>query len=59
MSRITLTATDGMILTNGKTYGRVIFLGTGDSPDNWQRITEAQAQRMMEEREEAYEADLY
>ena len=40
MERTKLTASDGMILTNGETYGRVVYLGTGDSPDNWYEITE-------------------
>ena len=40
MSRVKLTATDGMVLTNGKVYGRVVYLGVGDSPDNWYEITD-------------------
>lgn len=48
MKRVKLKATAGMILTNGETYGRVIFLGTGDSPDNWHEITEAEYKAAME-----------
>lgn len=40
MARVKLIASDGMILTNGETYGREVFLGTGDSADNWWEITE-------------------
>lgn len=58
MSRIKLTATEGMILTNGEIYGRFVFLGTGDSPDNWYEITEAEYEaKMAEETEDATEAD--
>jgi hypothetical protein len=28
-----------MILTNGQAYGREIYLGCNDSPDNWSEIT--------------------
>ena len=28
-----LTADEGKILTNGETYGRVVALGSGDTPD--------------------------
>ena len=42
MSRLKLKATDGMVYTNGETYGRVVYLGDGDSVDNWYEITEAE-----------------
>lgn len=48
MNRVKLTAPEGMILTNGETYGREIFLGTGDSPDNWHAIPEAEYQATLE-----------
>lgn len=52
---ITLTkliASDGMMLTNGEVFGKEVFLGTGDSADNWHEITEAEAQEIMAEQEE-------
>ena len=49
MSRVKMVATEGMIYTNGETYGREILLGTGDSPDNWYEITEAEYEAKMEE----------
>ena len=53
METVKLVATEGMILTNGESYGRTVFLGTGDSPDNWYEITEAEYEaRMAEEAEE-------
>lgn len=53
---ITLTkliASDGMMLTNGEVFGKEVFLGTGDSADNWHEITEAEAQEIMESEEES------
>lgn len=40
ITRIKLTSTDGMILTNGETFGRVIYLASGETADNWHEITE-------------------
>jgi hypothetical protein len=28
-----------MILTNGKVYGKEIYLGVNDVPDNWHEVT--------------------
>lgn len=47
MGRVKLKATEGMIYTNGETYGREIFLGSGDSPDNWWEITEAEYEKIV------------
>lgn len=47
-----LTAAEGMVLTNGKDYGKVVYLGINDAPDNWYEITEAEyAEKMREEAE--------
>ena len=37
---IKLTASEGMSLTNGETYGKEVYLGVNDSADNWQEIPE-------------------
>lgn len=37
-----LTATEGHILTNAEAYGKEIYLGKNDSPDNWHEITDAE-----------------
>lgn len=42
-----LTASDGMTLTNGEAYGKEIFLGCNDSPDNWHEITDAEAEQLQ------------
>lgn len=51
MSRVKLVATEGMMLTNGEVYGRMVFLATGDSPDNWREIPETEALSAMEHTE--------
>lgn len=53
---ITLIADEGMVLTNGEIYGKVIALGNGDSAENYHEITEAEYDAVMAER--AYEAEL-
>ena len=50
MSRVKMVATEGMIYTNGETYGREIFLGSGDSADNWWEITEEEYEAVMEKK---------
>lgn len=40
ITRIKLTAADGMVLTDGESYGKEIFLSQNESADNWQEITE-------------------
>lgn len=45
-----LVASEGMIYTNGKDYGKVVGLGIYDSPDNWWEITEEEyAEKIKEE----------
>lgn len=53
ITRIKLIASDGMVLTNGEAFGKEVFLGTGDSADNWHEITEAEAQERMNSEEES------
>lgn len=59
MSRVKLVATDGMILTNGEICGKMVFLGTGDSPNNWWEVTEAQAKHIMKQEGTVYDENLY
>lgn len=49
ITSIKLIASDGMVLTNGETYGTEVYLGTGDSPDNWHEITEEEYEKKMAE----------
>lgn len=40
MERKILNAAPGMLLTNGKEFGRQILLGEHDSPENWYEVPE-------------------
>ena len=44
---IKLSASVGMMLTNGEVYSKEVYLGCKDSPENWWEITESQAQEMQ------------
>jgi hypothetical protein len=46
---VKLTAADGMVLTNGKAYGKIVYLGINDRADNWREITEAEMEAMTAE----------
>lgn len=49
MDRIVLNANEGMILTNGEIYAKIIELGDWDSPDNYREITEEEYNALMTE----------
>lgn len=44
-----LTANIGMILTNGKAYGKDVYLGKNDKPENWHEITEKEYEEILKE----------
>ena len=46
---IKLTASEGMTLTNEKTYGKTIFLGANDKSENWHEITDAEYEAILAE----------
>lgn len=46
---IKLTASEGHVLTNGDAYGKEIYLGINDSPDNWHEITDAEYEVILAE----------
>ena len=41
-----------MILTDGNSYGRVVYLGKSDTAENWHEITEEEYQEILKEQEE-------
>ena len=45
----TIQADVGMVLTNGDTFGSIVYLGNNDSIDNWHEITEEEAERLQSE----------
>lgn len=52
ITRIKLTAAEGMTLTNGEAFGKEVYLGTGDAPENWREITDEEAAAIQKEKEE-------
>lgn len=53
-----ITASDGMVLTNGETYGREVYLGCNDSIDNWHEITEAEYEEIVKAEEEKMRQEM-
>ncbi len=47
----TITAGEGVILTNGEAFGKSITLGKNDSVENWYEITENEYQSFIEKQE--------
>ena len=41
-----LKADEGMTLTNGEAFGKVVYLGKNDSEDNWHEITDGEAEEL-------------
>lgn len=42
-----ITAHEGMVLTNGSVFSKEAYLGKHDKVENWQEITEAEAQEII------------
>ena len=56
MERKILKASEGMILTNGKNYGKIIYLAEGADAGEWYEITDSEYDEIMN-CEQAEEAD--
>lgn len=44
-----ITASEGMVLTNGENFATVVRLGDWDSADNWHEVTKEEYDAKMEE----------
>lgn len=49
MERIVLHADDGMVLTDGTVYGKIIYLAEGADPSAYRQITEAEYEEITAE----------
>ena len=52
-----LIADDGMTLTNGEAFGKVVYLASEDDGSKWYEITNEEAEIMKRDMEEATEED--
>ena len=44
-----LEAAEGMVLTDGGSYGKTVYLGANDSAENWREVTEAEYEALTQE----------
>lgn len=44
-----ITASEGMTLTNGEAFGKEVYLGCNDKPENWREITDKEAEELQAE----------
>lgn len=51
-TRLILYAEEGMVLTNGEAYGKEVYLGKNDVPENWHEITDAEYEEILKQQEE-------
>ena len=42
ISLVKLTASDGMVLTDGESYGKEIYLGVNEAVNRWSEIPESE-----------------
>lgn len=52
-TRKVLYADDGMVLTNGETYGKTIFLADGENEYTYYEIPQSEYEQIVAEREKA------
>ena len=54
-----ITASKGMVLTNGDAYSKEIYLGKNDKAENWHEITDAEYEAILKEQEESELEDIH
>lgn len=52
ITRIKLTASDGMMLTDGENFGKEVFLSEDADINAWYEITEAEAEAIQKKQDE-------
>lgn len=57
--REVLYADEGKVLTDGETYGKVIFLASGVNAENFHEITDEEYQSILEKEEQKANGALY
>ena len=55
-ARTTLYAEDGMMLTDGENFGRIVHLAVGADPKAWYEITEEEYEQIIAAISEEIEA---
>ena len=51
ITRIKLTASEGHVLTNGESFGKIVYLASGDEGNGWYEITEEEYEIKLKEKE--------
>ena len=51
ITRTKLTASEGHILTDGESFGRIVYLASGDDGAKWYEITDEEYQKILESEE--------
>ena len=59
ITRIKLTASEGMVLTDGESYGKEVFLAEGADADEWHEITQTEYEKILEEQDGVLSEDIH
>ena len=57
ITRIKLTASEGMTLTDGETYGKEIYLADTEKAENWREITDEEYAEILAEEQKITESE--